>query len=80
MKATETKLLPFIQSSRRFEIPIYQRAYSWSERECEQLWEDVLRAGKEPDIKAHFVGSIVFVEDGLYQVSAQPSLLVIDGQ
>lgn len=80
MKATEANLLSFIQSSRRFEIPIYQRAYSWTERECEQLWDDILRAGKEPGIPAHFVGSVVFVEEGLYQVSAQSPLLVIDGQ
>jgi hypothetical protein len=31
-------------------------------------------------ISAHFVGSIVYVEKGLYQVTSQSPLLVIDGQ
>lgn len=31
-------------------------------------------------MSAHFVGSIVYIEQGLYQVSIQPPLLVIDGQ
>ena len=31
-------------------------------------------------VSAHFVGSIVYIEKGLYQVVSQPPLLVIDGQ
>jgi uncharacterized protein with ParB-like and HNH nuclease domain len=80
MKATETKLLEFLKRSPQFVIPIYQRTYSWTERECRQLWEDIIRAGREDAINAHFVGSIVYVEKGLYQVSSQSPLLVIDGQ
>jgi uncharacterized protein with ParB-like and HNH nuclease domain/predicted transport protein len=80
MKATEAKLLEFLKKSPQFVIPIYQRAYSWTERECLQLWEDILRTGSNERISAHFVGSIVYVEKGLYQVSSQSPLLVIDGQ
>ena len=61
-------------------IPIYQRTYSWTEKECLQLWEDILRAGSTPDIKAHFMGSVVYIQDGLYQVMDNAPLLVIDGQ
>lgn len=28
-------------------IPIYQRTYSWTDRECEQLWGDIVRAGSD---------------------------------
>ena len=80
MKATEAKLLEFLCKSRQFIIPIYQRTYSWEEPECRQLWEDILRSGENEDIAAHFVGSIVYIEKGLYQVTNQPPLLVIDGQ
>ncbi len=80
MKATEAKLLEFLKKSPQFVIPIYQRTYSWTERECLQLWNDILRTGKNESISAHFVGSIVYVEKGLYQVSSQSPLLVIDGQ
>lgn len=80
MKATEANLLEFIKKSPRFIIPIYQRTYSWTGRECRQLWDDVLRAGASPEIKAHFMGSVVYIQDGLYHVMANSPLLVIDGQ
>jgi uncharacterized protein with ParB-like and HNH nuclease domain/predicted transport protein len=80
MKATEAKLLEFLKKSPQFVIPIYQRTYSWTERECQQLWDDIMRVGRRPDVPAHFVGSIVYVEAGLYQVTSQSPLLVIDGQ
>ena len=80
MKATEAKLLEFLKKTPQCIIPIYQRTYSWTQRECRQLWDDVLRAGSNDEISAHFVGSIVYIEKGLYQVSSQSPLLVIDGQ
>ncbi len=80
MKATEARLLDFLRKSPQFVIPIYQRTYSWTEKECQQLWDDLIRAGGNDDITAHFVGSIVYIEQGLSQVSSQSPLLVIDGQ
>lgn len=80
MKATEAKLLDFLKKSPQFLIPIYQRTYSWTEQQCRQLWDDILRAGASEEISAHFIGSIVYIEQGLYQVCSQSSLLVIDGQ
>ena len=80
MKATEARLLGFLKKSPQFVIPIYQRTYSWTEKECRQLWDDIVRTGEKDAIAAHFVGSIVYIEQGLYQVSSQSPLLVIDGQ
>lgn len=80
MKATEAKLLSFLQKSSQFVIPIYQRTYSWTEKQCRQLWDDILRAGSSDSIAVHFIGSIVYVEQGLSQVTHQAPLLVIDGQ
>ena len=34
MKATEAKLLDFLRRSSQFVIPIYQRTYSWTAKEC----------------------------------------------
>ena len=42
-----------------------------------------LKKGKsvsDPMIQGHFIGSIVYIESGLYQISSVPQLLVIDGQ
>ena len=80
MKATEAKLLDFLKKSPQFVIPIYQRTYSWTEKECRQLWDDIIRTGRNDALSAHFVGSIVYIEKGLYQVTSQTPLLVIDGQ
>ena len=80
MKATEAKFLEFLKKSPQFLIPIYQRTYSWGEKECSQLWDDIIRTGHNEKISAHFVGSIVYVEKSLYQVSSQSPLLIIDGQ
>jgi uncharacterized protein with ParB-like and HNH nuclease domain/predicted transport protein len=80
VKATEAKLLSFLQKSPQFVIPIYQRTYSWTDKQCRQLWDDILRAGSSSTIAVHFIGSIVYVEQGLSQVTHQAPLLVIDGQ
>lgn len=80
MKAKEAKLLNFLQTAPQLIIPIYQRLYSWSLKECEQLWEDILRCGADDDNQGHFIGSVVYIEDGLYSVTSQSPLLIIDGQ
>lgn len=80
MKASEARLIEFLKKSPQFIIPIYQRTYSWTERECRQLWDDIVRTGADDSIGAHFVGSIVYIQHGLYQVSNWAPLLVIDGQ
>lgn len=80
MKASEIKFLDFLKKSPQFTIPIYQRTYSWTEAQCRQLWEDILQAGTHNETFAHFIGSIVYIEESHYQVSSQSSLLVIDGQ
>ena len=80
MKATEANLLKFLRKSPQFVIPIYQRNYSWTEAQCRQLWADLMRAGRDDKVKAHFIGSIVYVERGLSTVTTEEALLVIDGQ
>jgi uncharacterized protein with ParB-like and HNH nuclease domain/predicted transport protein len=80
MKATEAKLLDFLRKSPQFVIPIYQRTYSWTEKECRQLWDDILRTGTNDNVSVHFIGSIVYIEKGLSNVVSQSPLLVIDGQ
>lgn len=80
MKATEANLLKFLRKSPQFVIPIYQRNYSWTAEQCRQLWADLMRAGRDEKVQAHFIGSIVYVERGLSSVTSQEALLVIDGQ
>jgi len=80
MKATEAKLLDFLKKSPQFVIPIYQRTYSWTEKECRQLWDDIVRTGADDHISVHFVGSIVYIDKADSTVTTWEPLLVIDGQ
>jgi uncharacterized protein with ParB-like and HNH nuclease domain len=80
MKATEAKLLEILRNVSQFIIPIYQRTYSWTQKECEQLWDDILRAGSSDAIGVHFIGSVVHIDDGLGNMAVQAPKLVIDGQ
>jgi uncharacterized protein with ParB-like and HNH nuclease domain/predicted transport protein len=80
MKAAEAPLLTLLHKSPQFVVPIYQRTYSWTEKQCRKLWDDILRAGSNDAISTHFIGSIVYVEQGLSAVTHQSPLLIIDGQ
>lgn len=80
MQAKQATLHSLLDNSRQYHIPIYQRTYSWTEKECEQLFNDILKTGKDDNIPHHFIGSIVYIEESLSQVTKQAPLIVIDGQ
>ncbi|WP_441702600.1 GmrSD restriction endonuclease domain-containing protein [Helicobacter pylori] len=81
MKAEAMKLLDLIGKSqeKQFVIPIYQRVYSWEKEQIKQLWDDIIKIGGNDKMDGHFIGSIVFVHDGIYSTSHN-DLLIIDGQ
>lgn len=80
MKAVDSNLLELLKKSTRFVVPIYQRVYSWGEAECEQLWDDIIRAGQRDSLKNHFTGSIVYIESNPGTLTKKEPDLVIDGQ
>ena len=80
MKATETNLLEFLKEPKQFIIPIYQRTYSWTINQCQQLWHDIIKAALDDNISGHFLGSLVYIEHDLYHVTSLRKLLIIDGQ
>lgn len=58
-------------------IPVYQRVYAWDQRQCDTLWADVERAGRNGG--AHFIGTVLFAtEPGDGEIERR--LDVIDGQ
>ena len=80
MKANEVPLNSFLsQTKTQFIIPVYQRNYDWTEEQCKQLFYDILEVGNKPGT-THFIGSIVFIHDGVYTSSEVRQLVVIDGQ
>ena len=82
MKATETVFKNFLtQNKTQFVIPVYQRNYDWTTAECKQLLEDIIEVGnKTSNDDTHFIGSIVFIHDGVYTSSDVKQLVIIDDQ
>lgn len=80
MKANELQIVRFIQESNvQFVIPVYQRNYDWTEKECKQLLDDII-AVENKNRESHFIGSIVFIHEGIYSTSKVKELVIIDGQ
>ena len=80
MRANEAHFLRFLQTMPQCVVPTYQRPYSWGQRECAQLWDDIVAAGSNDAIKTHFLGAIVYVQAKAYQVTGWAPPLIIDGQ
>ncbi len=79
MKAQDLQFTQLLEGSKQFIIPIFQRTYSWERSHCEQLWNDIMRVGGNPDLSSHFIGSAVYIPE--QETSAAISRwLVIDGQ
>lgn len=78
MKADVQPIIKLIRNVDQFKVPIYQRHYSWREKDCRQLWQDIMRAGATAD-GLHFVGAIVCIDDGERTVTEE-RVLIIDGQ
>ena len=80
MRTSETLLLDFIRQSSQFRIPVNQRRFAWTQRECRQLWEDILDAGERADVREHFLGPVMYLA-AVDPLNAQWSpYLVYDGQ
>ena len=87
MRASDIPLLKYLDGTKQFTVPIFQRRYSWGDKDsqkdkdqCNQLWEDILSVGQNEETPSHFFGSIVSTvstEDGNLRV---PNIRVIDGQ
>lgn len=80
MEAKATTLLEFMKENQKNQlvIPIYQRLYSWEKEQCKQLWDDIIKIGGDDKMDGHFIGSILYVLDGIKH--SNNALLIIDGQ
>ncbi|WP_104744693.1 DUF262 and DUF1524 domain-containing protein [Helicobacter acinonychis] len=82
MKADAIKILDFIGNNQgnQFVIPIYQRLYSWEKKQCKQLWDDIIKVGENDKMDGHFIGSILYMQDGIHIVGRNNAFFIIDGQ
>ena len=80
MKSAVVPILNFLRLPQQFSIPIFQRRYSWEEKDCQQLLDDILRVGSNDNIDSYFLGSMVYIRKELEIIGTVQKWLVIDGQ
>jgi uncharacterized protein with ParB-like and HNH nuclease domain len=80
MEAKQTQIQIFIQTPKvQFVIPVYQRNYDWSTQQCGDLLSDIISVVEENRV-SHFIGSIVYLHEGIMITSEVRELVIIDGQ
>jgi alkylated DNA nucleotide flippase Atl1 len=81
--AQETTFNELVQGEKQYQVPLYQRTYSWERGQLKQLWDDVQELvedrleGRAP--AAHFLGSVVLAP-GRITAGGMQRWLVVDGQ
>jgi len=58
-----------------YRLPLFQRDYSWSEENWEDLWQDILLLHDNPE-SSHYMGAIVLQGSG----TSDEEFTIIDGQ
>jgi len=79
VKAGEVVFQRLLDGKIQYVVPLYQRPYSWGEKQWEQLWSDIVEIYRLQEPRNHFIGSVV-----TQQVTTSPEgaskYLLIDGQ
>ena len=84
MRVNDDTIKGLIEGQKQFEVPIWQRQYTWGLRQHEQLWQDLLEQdrqvhGQAPASAGHFFGSVVLSPRDP-SATGTTHFLVIDGQ
>lgn len=79
MQAKETKLQDIIEGTKQYVIPLFQRTYSWTTKEWEVLWKDLIELCEAENPRTHFIGSIVNIPT-VSVPEGVAKYLLIDGQ
>ena len=62
MKTTQRTFLDYLGAPHtHFIIPVYQRVYTWSDKQCATLWRDCAHAGETQS--EHFIGTVLYSPD-----------------
>jgi len=83
VKAAETNLAGVLEGKKQYQVPLYQRVYSWGQKQLDQLWNDIAElaaARRDEPAASHFIGSLVLAQSPDYSVVGVSKLLVVDGQ
>lgn len=73
LNTSTSTLLELIGNGRTYRVPAYQRDYSWTEEQWEDLWTDLVALVDRPD-DTHYMGALVV------EGQSDREFAVIDGQ
>lgn len=83
VQAVNGTLAGVLEGKKQYQVPLYQRVYSWGRKHLDQLWSDVLELARalQDDPKAsHFIGSLVLASSPDFGAVGVNKFLVVDGQ
>lgn len=82
MEATPTQIINYFSGFKQNLVPLFQRPYTWGERQWRTLWEDIFMffgpAGHDPK-STHFMGAVVTMPARSVPIGVS-KFMVIDGQ
>lgn len=79
MEANKSIISFLIDGNKQFQLPLFQRNYTWTKREWEVLWDDLNYIADKGHDKSHFLGAIVTLPMNSGP-DAVAKYIVIDGQ
>ena len=79
MEAAPVNIIQYFDGSKQGVIPLFQRPYSWEQKDWATLWEDLMAQYETVDRSTHFMGAVVTVPVKSVPVGVTKHL-VIDGQ
>ncbi len=83
VSAQETSLQVILEGTKQYQVPLYQRTYSWTKEQRARLWSDLVVLAQdrthEPGT-THFIGSLVLAPTPDNGPAGVNKYLVVDGQ
>ena len=84
VKAVETSLRELLEGAKQYQVPLYQRTYSWRTVQLARLWEDLTQLADDRETHGsqitHFLGSLVLAPTPDVGPACVSRYLVVDGQ
>ena len=82
--AVETNLQKLLEGTKQYQVPLYQRTYSWKHQQLQRLWDDLVKLGEDRRERGtaatHFIGSLVLAPSPDIGPTGLQEFLVVDGQ
>jgi uncharacterized protein with ParB-like and HNH nuclease domain/alkylated DNA nucleotide flippase Atl1 len=82
--AAETNLQKLLEGTKQYQVPLYQRTYSWKNAQLQRLWDDLVKLAEDRFDRGagatHFIGSLVLAPSPSVGPTGVQEFLVVDGQ